>query len=43
MTVYVFFVVGAVVCTVSVTKYVWGEIKCFKAVYNDIRRELKQR
>ena len=43
MAVYVFFIVGAVVCTASVAKYVWSEIKCFKTVYNDIRRELKQR
>lgn len=34
--------VCAVVCTSAVAKYIWREIGCFKAVYNDIKQELKQ-
>lgn len=38
----VFMAVCAVVCTSAVAKYIWREIGCFKAVYNDIKQELKQ-
>lgn len=33
---------GAIVCTVAVAKYIWQEKGCFKVVYDDIKRELKQ-
>lgn len=42
MILHIFCVVGAVICTVAVVKYIWQEISCFKVVYNDIKQELKQ-
>ena len=36
------FVVGAVVCTAIIAKYIWREKESFKTVYNDIKQELKQ-
>ena len=41
MVVHVFFVVGAVICTAIVAKYVWNERENFRVVYNDIKKELK--
>lgn len=41
MVVHVFFVVGAVICTAIVAKYVWKERERFWVVYNDIKKELK--
>lgn len=34
--------VGAIACTAAVAKYIWQEKGCFKVVYDDIKRELKQ-
>lgn len=33
---------GAIVCTAAVVNYIWQEKGCFKVVYDDIKRELKQ-
>lgn len=42
MVIHIFFVVGAVVCTAIIAKYIWREKESFKTVYNDIKQELKQ-
>lgn len=42
MVIHIFFVVGAVVCTVIIAKYIWREKESFKTVYNDMKQELKQ-
>lgn len=42
MTMQLFMSVGAVICATAVAKYIWRGIGCFKAVYNDIKHELKQ-
>lgn len=42
MTIQLFMSVGAIVCTAAVVKYIWQEKGCFKVVYDDIKRELKQ-
>lgn len=42
MMIHIFFVVGAVVCTAIIAKYIWREKESFKTVYNDIKQELKQ-
>lgn len=41
MVIHIFFVVGAVVCTAIIAKYIWREMKSFKTVYNDLKQELK--
>lgn len=43
MIIQIFMAVGAVVCTATVAKYIWQERGCFKAVYDDMKRELKQK
>lgn len=42
MTIQLFMSVGAIACTATVAKYIWQEKGCFKVVYDDIKRELKQ-
>lgn len=42
MVIHIFFVVGAVVCTAIIAKYIWRGKESFKTVYNDIKQELKQ-
>ncbi len=42
MTIQLFMAIGTIICTTVVAKYIWREIGCFKAVYNDIKQELKQ-
>lgn len=35
--------IGAAVFTVVVAKYIWQERGCFKAVYDDMKQELKRK
>lgn len=41
MVIHIFFMVGAIGCTVVIAKYIWREMKSFKTVYNDLKQELK--
>ena len=43
MIIQIFMAVVAVVCTAAVAKYIWQERGCFKAVYDDMKQELKQK
>ncbi|WP_156098319.1 hypothetical protein [Prevotella histicola] len=42
MMMQLFMSIGAVICATAVAKYIWREIGCFEAVYNEIKHELKQ-
>ncbi len=42
MILQILFIIGAAFCIYYVAKYIWQEKGCFKVVYDDIKRELKQ-
>ncbi len=42
MIIQIFMAIGAVICIAAVAKFIWQEKGCFKVVYDDIKRELKQ-
>ena len=43
MIIQILVAIGAVVCTIAVVRYIWQERGCFKAVYGDMKHELKQK
>lgn len=42
MIIQIFMAIGTVICIATVARYIWQEKGCFKVVYDDIKRELKQ-